>query len=109
MKHSHVLLCARSPANHSIGERDCVCGPRCLAMFIARVRYGPDNTKSFVCKEFLLPDQHRDFLAGKGCPPHRQKCLLCSRYFLVSYHILLSPLLVSALSLQDIPIRELMF
>ena len=88
MKHSHVLLCARSPANHSIGERDCVCGTRCLAMFIARVRYGPDNTKGFVCKEFLLPDQHRDFLAGKGCPPQRQKCLLCSRYFLVSCHTL---------------------
>jgi len=77
-----------SPANHSIGERDCVCGPRCLAMFIARVRYGPDNTKGFVCKEFLLPDQYQDFLAGRGCPPQRQKCLLCSRYFLNYVYIL---------------------
>jgi len=87
-KHSRALLCARSPANHSIGERDCVCGPRCLAMFIARVRYGPDNTKGFVCKEFLLPEQYLDFLDGKGCPSQRQKCLLCARYWTTYIYIL---------------------
>ena len=81
---SHILLYVRSPANQSIGERECVCGSRCLCMFIARVRYGSDNTNGFICKEYLLPDQHVDFLAGKGCPPQRQKCLLCARYFLVN-------------------------
>ena len=83
MKHSHVLLCARSPPSTSIGERECVCGPRCLATFIAKVRYGPANDKGFVCKEFLLPQQHADFLAGKGLPAQRQKCLLCTRYYQV--------------------------
>lgn len=71
-----------SPPKSSIGERECVCGSKCLAMFIARIRYGPDNKQGFVCKEYLLPDQYKNFLDGKGCPPQRQKCLLCMRYFL---------------------------
>lgn len=62
----------------------------CLAMFIARVRYGNENTKGFICKEYLLPEQHKAFLQGQGCPPQRQKCLLCSRYFLNYIYILVS-------------------
>lgn len=77
-----------SRPNTSIGERECVCGPKCLSMFIARIRYGPENDKGFVCKEFLLPDQYNDFLEGKGCTPQRQKCLLCMRYFLNYTYIL---------------------
>ena len=79
-EHDDMFL---SAPNKSIGERECVCGQRCLAMFIARMRYGPENKRGFVCKEFLLPDQYRDFLEGKGGPPQRQKCLLCTRYFMV--------------------------
>tara|TARA_Y100000389_G_C17376332_1_gene471855 strand:- start:167 stop:319 length:153 start_codon:yes stop_codon:yes gene_type:complete len=47
------------------------------------VRYGGDTDKAFVCKEFLLPEQYASFLAGKGLPPRRGKCLLCTRYFQV--------------------------
>ena len=75
--------CARSPANEAIGERPCINGERCLARFIAQVRYGGDTDKAFVCKEFLLPEQYASFLAGKGLPPRRGKCLLCTRYFQV--------------------------
>lgn len=71
----------RSPPNETIGERACVNGSACLATFIAHVRYGVGSDKAFVCKEFLLPDQHAKFLAGEGLPPRRGKCLLCARYF----------------------------
>jgi len=70
-----------SPPVSSIGERACVCGDRCLAKFLAGVRYGLDNDMGFVCKEFLLPSQHRAFLDGHGLPAKRQKCLLCIRYY----------------------------
>lgn len=81
--------CFLSEANTAIGERSCVCGDLCMAKFIARVRYGPNNDKGFVCKEFLLPSQHSNFLQGKGLPSIQQKCLLCSRYWL-SYTYLLA-------------------
>lgn len=61
----------------------------CMAKFIAKVRYGPENDKGFVCKEFLLPSQHANFRQGKGLPPIQQKCLLCYRYWL-SYTYLLA-------------------
>jgi hypothetical protein len=76
------------PANTAIGERPCVLGKRCLANFIARVRYGPENDKGFVCKEFLRPSQYADFLAGRGKPAQQQKCLLCSRYYLNYIYVL---------------------
>lgn len=85
-KHDDQFL---SPANSAIGERACVCGDMCMATFIAKVRYGQDNDKGFVCKEYLLPSQHESFLKGKGLPPIQQKCLLCSRYWL-SYTYLLA-------------------
>jgi len=77
-----------SEAKSEIGERPCVCGQRCLANHMAKVRYGPATNKGFVCKEFLLPSQLRDFLDGKGLPPVQQKCLLCSRYWLNYIYIL---------------------
>lgn len=83
--HDDQFLC---PPNKSIGERECVCGDKCLSMFIARIRYGNDNPMGFVCKEFLLPDQYEQFRKGKGLPPQRQKCLLCSRYFVNYLYIL---------------------
>ena len=72
-----------SPANTSIGERSCVCGTKCLANFIAKIRYGPNTDKGFTCKEYLIPQQYADFLEGKGLPSVQQKCLLCHRYWLV--------------------------
>lgn len=81
-------LCARSPANTLVGERECVCGQRCLCNFIAKVRYGPNTDKGFVCKEYLLPQQHKDFLSGKGLPALRGKCLVCLRYFVNYLYIL---------------------
>ena len=72
-----------SPPRQNIGERECVNGKRCLAQFIAQVRYGAETDLAFTCKEFLLPDQHQAFLKGGGLPHRRGKCLLCCRYFLV--------------------------
>jgi hypothetical protein len=69
------------PANKNIGERDCVCGNRCMASFLARWRHGPDTDLSFVCCEFLLPEERKQFLNGGGLPHRRKKCILCSRYF----------------------------
>lgn len=77
-----------APPSSSIGERECICGARCLGVFIAKMRYGMDSQRGFVCKEFLLPDQHASFLAGKGLPTQRQKCLLCTRYFTNYVYIL---------------------
>lgn len=45
------------------------------------MRYGLETDKAFTCKEFLLPAARKNFLEGKGLPPRRGKCLLCSRYF----------------------------
>ena len=69
------------PAKEDIGERPCVNGERCLGNFIAQLRYGTETDKAFMCKEFLLPEQHAKFLAGEGLPQRKGKCLLCSRYF----------------------------
>jgi hypothetical protein len=71
-----------APPVVAIGERECVCGTRCLAKFIARVRFGPNTDEGFVCKEFLTPPQKQAFLEGNGLPAQKQKCLLCTRYFL---------------------------
>jgi hypothetical protein len=64
-----------------IGERECVCRERCLATFIAKVRYGMQNKHGFICKEYLLPNEYEDFLDGKGLPATPKKCLICYRYF----------------------------
>lgn len=31
--------------------------------------------------EFLLPSERETFLAGKGLPQRRKKCIICTRYF----------------------------
>ena len=76
--HDDLFLTA---ADEKIGERPCVNGDTCLGKVIAQVRYGMNTDKAFVCKEFLLPDQHAKFLRGEGLPQRQGKCLLCSRYF----------------------------
>jgi len=70
-----------APADEAIGERACVNGQRCLAQFIAKLRYGTNTDMAFTCKEFLLPTEHDAFKAGRGLPQRRKKCLLCTRYF----------------------------
>jgi hypothetical protein len=77
-----------SRPNTEMGERECCCGTRCLANFIAKVRYGPDTDKGFICKEYLLPSQYKEFVDGKGLPAQREKCLLCCRYFTNYIYIL---------------------
>lgn len=84
-KHDDLFL---SPPIVSVGERECVCGERCLGNFIAKVRYGADTDRGFTPKEYLLPDQLKAFEEGKGLPAQRQKCLLCSRYWLNYVYIL---------------------
>ena len=69
------------PANKSIGERDCVCGQRCMATFLAHWRHGKDTDLAFVCTEYLLPSERDAFISGNGLPTRRKKCLLCTRYF----------------------------
>jgi hypothetical protein len=70
-----------SEPNLAIGERACACEQKCLTRFIARVRYGADTDKGFVCKEFLTPEEHQRFLAGGGLPDQRRKCVVCFRYY----------------------------
>lgn len=48
---------------------------------MAIVRHGADSNLAFTGTEFLLPDERAKFLAGKGLPARRKKCLVCSRYF----------------------------
>lgn len=68
------------PPNRQIGERECACGDRCIARFLAQWRHGKDTDLAFTCCEFLLPDEQTVFLEGRGLPPRRKKCLLCTRY-----------------------------
>lgn len=77
-KHDDLFL---RPANTQIGERPCINDDRCVARFLAQVRFGTDSPKAFTCTEFLLPDVHKRFLDGRGLPPRRSKCILCYRYF----------------------------
>lgn len=72
------------PANTNIGERPCVLDQDCLAVFLARMRYGPSTDRSFVCREYLLPAEAIKFESGRGLPSTRKKCLICHRYY-ISY------------------------
>jgi hypothetical protein len=69
------------PPKLEIGERPCACGEQCLAIFIAQLRYGPNNDKGFICTEHLLPSELTAFKEGHGLPKIPNKCLLCLRYF----------------------------
>lgn len=69
------------PPNTQIGERECACGELCLCVQIAAHRHGKENDVGFVGTEFLLPTEREDFLAGRGLPKNRKKCLVCTRYF----------------------------
>ena len=76
--HDEIFLC---PAQPSLNERACSCGDRCIARWLAIWRYGHGSEKVFTCKEYLLPDQYKEFMEEGTLPEKTAKCLLCSRYF----------------------------
>lgn len=71
-------------ANPAVGERPCAMDETCLCKFIARVRYGKNDTRGFVCREYMTPSQQEHFLNGGKLQSTRSKCLVCYRY-LVTY------------------------
>ena len=77
---THDDMYFRSP-DLAIGERPCCLGDRCIAVWMARWRYGDDTDLAFVATEFLLPSERAAFLATGALPPTPGKCLVCSRYF----------------------------
>lgn len=76
------------PANTELGERSCIAGNECLCRFIARLRYGNDNSLGFTGVEFLLPAQRERWLAGHGLPPNQGKCLVCLRYWTTRLYLI---------------------
>tara|TARA_Y100000385_G_scaffold221283_1_gene230955 strand:- start:3166 stop:4062 length:897 start_codon:yes stop_codon:yes gene_type:complete len=75
--HDDLFLC---PPNQAIKERPCCLGNRCIAVWLARWRYGDDTDLAFICKEFLLPSQLKEFNHKGTLPSPHGKCLLCTRY-----------------------------
>lgn len=69
-----------APPNLEVGERPCCLGNRCIAVWLARWRYGDDTDLAFICKEFLLPSQLKKFNEKGTLPSPPGKCLLCTRY-----------------------------
>ena len=68
------------PPNQAMKERPCCLGNRCIAVWLARWRYGDDTDLAFICKEFLLPSQLKEFNHKGTLPSPHGKCLLCTRY-----------------------------
>lgn len=77
---SHDDLFLR-PANKEMGERDCVCESKCMASFLATLRFGKGSKYEFVCTEFLTPAEDAAFRSSRTLPKRRKKCLLCARYY----------------------------
>ncbi len=75
------------PANQQIGERECACGAACICLSMARVRHGPESDLAFIGTEFLLPTERAAFLAGRGLPPRRKKCLVCTRFLMTHLYV----------------------
>lgn len=69
------------PPETDKGERPCVLGDECMCVFMSRMTYGPSNPYGFVCTEFLLPEQRREWICGNKLPDVPGKCLVCLRYF----------------------------
>ena len=69
-----------APPNLEVNERPCCLGNRCIAVWLARWRYGDDTDLAFICKEFLLPSQRQKFVEKGALPSPPGKCLLCTRY-----------------------------
>lgn len=71
------------PPNTLAEERSCCLGSKCIGLWMAIFRYGENNDKGFICKEFLLPEQKKAFESDGRLPPQPAKCLLCNRYYTV--------------------------
>lgn len=69
-----------APPNQEVNERPCCLGNRCIAVWLARWRYGDATPLAFICKEFLLPSQMEAFTQKGTLPSPPGKCLLCTRY-----------------------------
>ena len=69
-----------APPNQEVNERPCCLGNRCIAVWLARWRYGDATDYAFICKEFLLPSQMEAFTQKGALPSPPGKCLLCTRY-----------------------------
>lgn len=70
-----------APPNTEIGERECVNAKKCVCRWLAIFRFGENTKNAFVCKEFLRPSQHAEFMKTGELPKTPAKCLICSRYF----------------------------
>ena len=68
-------------ANFEIGERSCVNADKCVCRWLAIFRHGEETDQAFVCREFLLPSQLKEFQSSGRTPKTQGKCLMCSRYF----------------------------
>ncbi len=95
-------------AQQTIGERPCALESDCLALFLARMRYGPDNDRGFVCREYLLPSEEAAFRDGRGLPETRKKCLLCTRYFASFVYTIarVDPTYRAGKPLEDLPVAD---
>lgn len=62
-------------------ERACCLGEKCVCRWLGIFRFGEESSRPFVCREYLLPSQEREFVRCGDLPKTVQKCLLCSRYF----------------------------
>ena len=76
------------PPNERVGERHCLNEGACLCQIMAKVRFGAETSKAFTATEFLLPTEREAFLGGRGLPARRNKCLVCTRYFLTYVYLL---------------------
>jgi len=78
--HDNAML---RPPNEDVGERPCVNGNKCWCYWLGKHRHGVDDPRTFVCTEYLLPQEQTAWRNGElRLPEHRKKCLLCERYFL---------------------------
>jgi len=68
-------------ANLDAGERPCINGDKCVCRWLAIFRYGEETDAAFVCREFLLPSQLKEFQNSGRVPKTQGKCLMCARYF----------------------------
>jgi len=71
------------PANEDIGERPCVNDKKCWCYILSKQRHGEEDPRVFICTEYLLPSEKKDWRDGKQrLSGARKKCLLCTRYFM---------------------------
>ena len=69
------------PAKPELGERPCANSEKCICRWVGVFRYGEDDPKAFVCREYLLPSQNAEFQANGELPRTQAKCLICTRYY----------------------------